>query len=175
MSKSEISWLNRYFNHVLMTPATVRRCFDAAVLKQIEHAIGVGESGHTGQVRFVVEAELSTFALWHDMSARQRAKALFAKLGVWNTEHNNGVLLYVLLADRKVEIIADRAIDRAVGHAAWEAIVALIDAHFSRDEFAAGTILGIAQIHAALKQHFPHDAASGTRRDNEQPDAPIVL
>ncbi len=169
-----MSWLRRYFKHVIMTPITVRRYFNAAVLTQIEHAIGTGEQGHSGQVRFVVEAELSTYALWHDMTARQRAKTLFAKLGVWNTEHNNGVLLYVLLADRKVEIIADRAIDRAVGQPAWEAIVKQIDTHFTRDEFEAGSLAGIAQIHAQLRQHFPHNAEQGVR-DNEQSDAPIVL
>lgn len=169
-----MSWLKRYFAHVLMTPMTVRRHFNAGVLAHIEAAISAGERGHTGQVRFVVEAELSTVALWHDISARQRAKALFAKLGIWNTEQNNGVLLYVLLADRKVEIIADRAIDRAVGHPAWDAIVKQIDAHFARDEFEAGAITGITQIHAQLRQHFPHDS-SHEARSNEQSDAPIVL
>jgi uncharacterized membrane protein len=169
-----MSWLKRYFKHVLMTPITVRKCFNTTVLGNIEAAIRVGEMGHSGQVRFVVEAELSTFALWHDVSARHRAKELFAKLGIWNTEHNNGVLLYVLLADRKVEIIADRAIDRLVGHPAWDAIVKQIDAHFARDEFEAGAIAGITQIHAQLSQHFPHTAVDGVR-DNEQSDAPIVL
>jgi uncharacterized membrane protein YgcG len=169
-----MSWLRRYFKHVLMTPMTVRRHFNAAVLKNIEQAIGAGEQGHSGQVRFVVEAELSTFALWHDVSARDRAKELFAKLGIWNTEHNNGVLLYVLLADRKVEIIADRAIDRAVGRSTWEDIVKQIDTHFTRDEFEAGSLAGITQIHTQLRQHFPHNAEHGVR-NNEQSDAPIVL
>ncbi len=169
-----MTWLKRYFKHVLMTPMTVRKCFSGAVLGSIEASIGAGELGHTGQVRFVVEAELSTFALWHDVSARQRAKELFAKLGIWNTEHNNGVLLYVLLADRKVEIVADRAIDRAVGHPEWDVIVKQIDAHFARDEFEAGAIAGITQIHAQLRQHFPHDASLNARQ-NEQSDAPIVL
>lgn len=169
-----MTWLKRYFKHVLMTPMTVRKCFNSDVLGSIEASIGAGERGHTGQVRFVVEAELSTFALWHDVSARQRAKELFAKLGIWNTEQNNGVLLYVLLADRKVEIIADRAIDRAVGLPAWDAIVKQIDDHFMRDEFEAGAIAGITQIHAQLRQHFPHDA-SKSARENEQSDAPIVL
>ncbi len=169
-----MSWLKRYFKHVLMTPMTVRHHFNPLVLKRIETAIGAGERDHSGQVRFVLEAELSTFALWHDVSARHRAKELFSKLGVWNTEHNNGVLLYVLLADRKVEIIADRGIDRLVGHAAWAAIVTKIDAHFTRNEFEAGAVGGIAQIHDLLRQHFPRDVNDGVG-ENEQSDQPIVL
>ena len=112
--------IKRIGKHLLAHRWRLRRLFPAAVLANIEQAIKAGEAGHAGQVRFVVEGALDGAPLFRDQSARQRAIDVFSQLRIWDTAHNNGVLIYLLLADRKVEIVADRGIDAKVGSAGWE-------------------------------------------------------
>jgi uncharacterized membrane protein len=166
-----MDWLKRFFRHVWMSPLIMRRCFPHSTLDAIEAAVRQGESLHRGQVRFAVEAELDTVQLWRDVRSRERALEVFSWLGVWDTEENNGVLVYVLLADHKVEIVADRGIHRHVGEERWRAICREIEHHYKRGDFASGSVMAIDKISTELAHYFP---SRGEQR-NEQPDRPVVL
>ena len=162
--------LGRFWKHVVMTPWHAARCFPAATMERLRDEIAAQESRHRGEVCFVVEAELATAQLWRGLGSRERAKEVFAAEGVWNTEENNGVLVYVLLAERKVEVVADRGIDRLVEPGSWQAIVDLMDAHFHAGRFEQGALEGLSAIGALLQRHFP---ARGERR-NELQDRPVL-
>ncbi len=122
--------IGRIGRHLLEHRWRVRRIFPTKVLAAIEQAIKTGESSHSGQVRFVVEGALDGAPLFRDQPARERALDIFSQLRIWDTTHNNGVLIYLLLADRNVEIIADRGIDAKVGAAGWEKICADMETEF---------------------------------------------
>src|ERR1700716_4744447 len=163
--------IGRISRHLLHHHWWARRHFPARVLAAIEQAIKAGETTHSGQVRFVVEGALDGKPLFRDQPARERALDIFSKLRIWDTAHNNGVLIYLLLADRQVEIIADRGIDAKVGSAGWEKICADMEAEFRRSNFKSGAIKGIEAVSRQLARHFP---AHGAGR-NELPDAPVVI
>lgn len=163
--------VRRIGRHLLHPRWQVRRIFPPAVLARIEQAIKAGEATHAGQVRFVVEGALDGAPLFKNQPARERALDLFAHLRIWDTAHNNGVLIYLLLADRDVEIVADRGIDAHVGRDGWETICRAMEAAFRRGEFERGVIDGIDAVSHALATHFP--AQTGDR--NELPDRPVVL
>ena len=163
--------IKRFFKHMLTSPWLVRRYFPQAAMHNIEQAIGRSESTHTGEIRFVVESALHPYELLCGKTPKQRARELFASLGIWDTAHNNGVLIYLLLADRDVEIVADRGIHGHVGSQGWEAICGEMEAAFRQSQFEAGVLLGIQQISKVLQQHFPANGAN----ENELPDAPVVL
>jgi uncharacterized membrane protein len=137
----------------------------------IEQAIKDGETTHSGQVRFVVEGALDGAPLFRDQSPRDRALDIFSQLRIWDTAHNNGVLIYLLLADRDVEIVADRGIDAKVGAAAWEEICRSMEADFKTGNFAGGVIKGIQAVSRQLSAHFPKHRAG----PNELPDKPVVI
>jgi uncharacterized membrane protein len=141
------------------------------VLARIEQAIKAGEATHAGQVRFVVEGALDGAPLFRNQPARERALDIFSQLRIWDTAHNNGVLIYLLLADRKVEIIADRGIDAKVGAARWEKICVEMESDFRGGDFERGIIKGIESVSQLMARHFP--AERGGR--NELPDAPLVI
>ncbi|HZV98181.1 MAG TPA: TPM domain-containing protein [Methylophilaceae bacterium] len=162
----------RFMRHLFTTPWLVRRYFPAAAMRNIQAEIRQSESLHSGEIRFVVEAALHPFEILRGETPRQRALEWFARLGVWDTAENNGILLYLLLADHDVEIVADRGIHARVGTEGWEAICHEMEAAFRRGEFESGVILGIKQIGAVLHKHFPAEAANNK---NELPDAPLVL
>ena len=166
-----MSFAKRFFRHVWMSPLIARRTFSNSVLGAVEAAVAAGEQTHRGQVRFVVEAELTTPQLWAGTSSRQRALDVFSGMRVWDTEENNGVLVYVLLADRKVEIVADRGIQRHVGDERWRAICKEMEHHFKRDDFAQGSVVAIEKISAELAFYFP---AKGVHA-NEQSDKPVMM
>ncbi|ABM41708.1 protein of unknown function DUF477 [Acidovorax sp. JS42] len=163
--------LSRILRHLATTSWQVRRAFPASTLKAIEEAVRASESSHGGEIRFVVEGALDGAPLWRGQSARERAIDLFGRLRVWDTEHNNGVLIYVLLADRRVEIVADRGIHACCGANAWAVICRGIEERFSKGDFDAGSVLGIEAVTRLLACHFP------VRSDdhNELPDNPVVL
>ncbi|TCO82036.1 TLP18.3/Psb32/MOLO-1 phosphatase superfamily protein [Plasticicumulans lactativorans] len=163
--------LRRILRHAFCTHRQLRRTFPPAALAAIEQAVKASEAAHTGELRFAIEAALGGRALLRGQRARERAIEVFSRLRVWDTEHNNGVLIYVLLADRAVEIVADRGIDARVGAAAWAAICRDIETAFGAGRFSDGALAGIAAITAQLRTHFP--AAADDR--NELPDAPVVL
>lgn len=162
--------LARFWHHVLMSPLEAKRRFPAETMEAIAREIAAHEKRHRGEVCFVVEAELTTAQLWRGLSSRERAREVFSAEGIWNTEENNGVLIYVLLADRRVEIVADRGIDRAVDQGAWEAICRAMDEHFHAGRFREGSIAGVRAVSELLERHFP---ATGEGK-NELADRPIL-
>jgi uncharacterized membrane protein len=163
--------IKRIGKHLVEHRWRARRTFPPQVLASIEQAIRTGEATHSGQVRFVVEGALDGAPLFRDQPARERAIDIFSRLRIWDTAHNNGVLIYLLLADRKVEIIADRGIDAKVGAAGWQKICAAMETDFKAGNFAGGVIKGIAAVSQQLAAHFPKHGAG----PNELPDAPVVL
>ena len=166
-----MDWLKRFLRHVWMSPIVLRRQFPDATHAAIGRTVTECEKSHRGQVRFVIESELTSGQLWTGLSARQRAIDVFSLLRVWDTEENNGVLVYLLLADRKVEIVADRGIHRRVGDERWRAICREIEHQYRKGDFLAGSVNGIKKISSELAFYFP--ATGG--HTNEQPDAPVVL
>jgi uncharacterized membrane protein len=138
----------------------------------VELASRQAESGHEGEIRFAVEASLNTLPLLRGQSARERGLEVFSQLRVWDTEHNNGVLIYLLLADRDVEIIADRGIHRRAGDEKWEAICREMEAAFREGQFEAGVIAGIHAVGNQLREYFSVKRES---RANELSDSPVIL
>ncbi|HEX9179461.1 MAG TPA: TPM domain-containing protein [Burkholderiales bacterium] len=149
----------------------VKRAFPDTVLGAIERAIGEAERSHAGEIRFALEGALDLGALLRDQSPRARAVAAFSNLGVWDTEHNNGVLIYVLLADRDVEIIADRGVMARVGAGELEALCRVMESAFREGRFEGGTVQGIRALGEVLARHFPRQAGE---RD-ELSDRPVIL
>lgn len=162
----------RVLRHLFTGPLAMRNAFPATALTAIEHAIARSEFGHRGEIRFVVEAALDILPLVRATSARERAIEVFSQLRVWDTEYNNGVLIYLLLADHDVEIVADRGINAKVGHEKWEAICREMETHFSQGQFESGVISGIQSVGCHLQEHFPVGRESG---GNELPNRPVIL
>src|SRR6201985_1284646 len=127
--------IRRISKHLLLHRRHARRLFPRKTLAAIEQAIMAGEATHAGQVRFVVEGALDGLPLFRDQPARERALDVFSHLRIWDTAHNNGVLIYLLLADRDVEIVADRGIDAYVGAAGWDNICRDMEAEFRNGDF----------------------------------------
>jgi uncharacterized membrane protein len=161
----------RFFRHLLTPPWRVRMLFPARTLRVIESAIRECETTHAGEIRFAVEHGLHVHALLRGQSARDRALEVFSHLRVWDTEHNNGVLIYLLLADHDVEIVADRGVHARVGGEGWEKICRGMEASFREGKFEQGVLHGIRAVSAHLVRHYP---AQGKGR-NELDDKPIVL
>jgi uncharacterized membrane protein len=163
--------IGRALTHLVTTTWSVRRTFPPPLLQAIEQAIREGESTHAGQIRFAVEHALDLPDLLRGVSARARAVDVFSLLRVWDTEHNNGVLIYLLLADRDVEIVADRGVHARVGAEGWEQICHAMEAAFRRGDFEGGVLGGIRAVSEHLQRHYP---GSGRAR-NELPDQPTIL
>lgn len=163
--------LKRILRHLAMTRGQVNRAFPLSTLRAIEQAIKTSETTHMGEVRFVVEGALDGSPLFSGHTARARALALFAQLHIWDTEHNTGVLIYVLLADRAVEIVADRGIHAKAGTQAWTAICEGMEAAFKAAKFEGGAVSGIQAVSRQLADHFP----VGTDNANELSDQPLVI
>jgi hypothetical protein len=166
-------WWRRCVTHFLTTPVTVRRRFPRTVLSKIGAAIELAEAGHTGEIVFVAEGSLPWFFLRHNASVRARAVALFAELRVWDTENNNGVLVYVGLADRAVEIVADRGIAGRVGAHVWHQLCHDLRDHCQQGQYEAGAVQTVRALGALMEAQFP--LAPGQSRTNELPDRPLAL
>jgi uncharacterized membrane protein YgcG len=163
--------IKRIGKHLLANRSRVRRAFPTKALANIEQAIKAGEATHAGQIRFAVEGALDGAPLLRNQSARARALDVFSHLRIWDTAHNNGVLIYLLLADHDVEIVADRGIDAKVGAAGWEKICADMETEFKAGNFERGVISGIEAVSRQLATYFPKHG----RGPNELPDAPVVI
>lgn len=163
--------VKRFWRHVVMTPWAARRAFPRATLESIRRTVTDLERRHRGEVRFVVEAELTTLQLWRGLDSRQRAIELFHRLGVRHTQEATGVLVYLLLADQKVEIIADRGVSAKVDPAQWQGVCRTMQEAFRAGRFEEGAVAGVSAIAALLAEHFP---ARG-ENPNELPDRPILL
>ncbi len=163
--------LRRILRHLLMTPWQERRAFPRETLAAIQRAIETSEATHAGQLRFAVEGSLHGARLYHEQSASERAIEVFSSLRMWDTEQRNGVLIYLLLADRAVEIVADRGVHLKVGSPEWERICRRMEADFRAGRYEAGAVQGIEAVTRHLARHFP---ATGSR-SRELPDAPVLL
>jgi uncharacterized membrane protein len=163
--------IKRIGKHLLAHGWRERRIFPPKVLAAIEAAIKAGEATHSGQLRFIVEGALDGAPLFRNQPARERALDIFSQLRIWDTAHNNGVLIYLLLADRDVEIVADRGIDAKVGAAGWEKICQEMETDFRAGNFERGVIRGVEAVSRELATHFPRSSAG----PNELPDAPVVM
>ena len=163
--------IKRIGKHLLEHRWRVRSVFPPRVLASIERAIKASEATHAGQIRFVVEGALDGTPLFRDQSARARALDVFSQLRIWDTAHNNGVLIYLLLADRDFEIVADRGIDTKVGAAGWEKICAEMETDFRAGNFKGGAIKGIEAASRQMAAYFPKHGAGR----NELPDKPVVI
>jgi uncharacterized membrane protein len=161
----------RFWRHVFTDEASARRAFSDADLDRLQRSIVAGETTHRGQVSVAIEPALPLWRVLRKLAPRERALEVFGLLRVWDTEENNGVLVYLLLADHDVEIVADRAIHQRVGSSAWEAICKEMEAAFREGRFVDGVDEGIREISALIATHFPGDG----RDVNELPDRPVVL
>jgi uncharacterized membrane protein len=163
--------VTRMMRHLFTRTAAGRRAFPASTLSAIQGVIASGETQHRAEVRLIVEPALAAFAALNGHTARQRARELFSLYRVWDTEENCGVLIYINLADHKVEIITDRGVGRAVAAPDWQAVCRTMTQGFARDEFHDSAIAGLAQLNQILAAHLPANGA----RTNQLSDRPIVL
>ena len=163
--------VKRIAKHLLVTKGPLRKAFPPATLDKVEAAIKTSEALHAGEIRFVVEGALDGSPLFKGHSARERAIGLFSELRVWDTEHNTGVLIYLLLADRAVEIVADRGISAKVDAQEWSRVCRQMETAFRQSNFEGGAISGVQAVTQHLAKHFP---ANG-QDPNELPDKPVIL
>ena len=163
--------IQRIVKHLLVTDGQVSRTFGRSTLNKIEAAIKASEAEHVGEIRFVVEGGLDGAPLFQGQSARERAIELFSQLRVWDTQNNTGVLIYLLLADRAVEIVADRGIHAKVDSQEWSKVCRQIEAAFRESNFEGGVLSGVQAVTQHLLQHFPADGSN----TNELPDRPALL
>jgi hypothetical protein len=163
--------IKRIVKHLLVTDGQVNRTFGRRTLDKIEAAIKASEAEHVGEIRFAVEGGLDGAPLFKGQSARERAIELFSQLRVWDTQQNTGVLIYLLLADRAVAIVADRGIHAKVESHEWSKVCRQMEAAFRESNFEGGVVNGVQAVTGHLKQHFPSD---GHNR-NELPDKPVLV
>ena len=161
----------RFFRHILTTRASGKHAFPTASLEAIENRIAQGEKTHRAEVRVIIEPAMPVNAILDRMTPRERALELFGRYGIWDTQENNGILVYINLADRQVDIIADRGIAAKVGETEWQNICAIMTFGFAQGHFQESTLTALSAINTLLQQHFP---AAGTR-ENVLPDRPILL
>jgi uncharacterized membrane protein len=150
----------------------LHRRFPPELLDDMTAAIADGEHSHLGEVRFAIESRLSLQGVWTGLDTQTRARQVFGQLGVWDTEHNCGVLIYLLMAEHRIEIVADRGIARHVKPEEWVSICKAMQGSFAAGQWRAGALRGITEVHALLAKHFP---SHGKARPDELPDRPVLL
>jgi hypothetical protein len=166
-----LKFIKRLCKHLFVLPNNVRRHFTVDAMRHIEAAIASNESTHAGEICFVVESHLHVLDIFRRKSAKKRAIEVFSQMHVWDTEHNNGVLIYLLLADHDFEILADRGIHQQVGAEGWEKICQQMESMFRQGQFEAGVLYGITQIGQQLAQYYP----ANINKKNELSNAPIII
>ncbi len=166
--------LSRWLKHLSLDVRDAQRRLPAAARQRLEQCIRASEARHLGELRVCVEASLSPSQLWHGVTPHQRAVELFSQLGVWDTEHNNGVLIYLLLADRRIEVLADRGLMRQIEQADhWEQLVGQLSAHLAQQNMEQGLKTAIEQVGALLQKHYPLSA--DRHNPNELSDSIVLL
>ncbi|WP_313077082.1 TPM domain-containing protein [Melaminivora sp.] len=153
---------------------TLTHAIPPDLLERLGARVAASERRHTGQIRICIEGGLPLSYLWRGASVRERAIAQFGKLRVWDTEHDNGVLIYLLLAERAIEIVADRALARAVPPEAWRAMAAHMGEAFRAGRFEDGLTQALSEVSALLVAHFPAPEGGDAGPGNELPDAPVL-
>jgi uncharacterized membrane protein len=149
--------------------------FPKATLDAIEQAVARAERTHAGEIRFAIETSLAPLHIVNEVSPRARALEVFAHLKVWDTEHNNGVLIYVQLADRVVEIVADRGLHGRVSQPEWEGVCRLMEEHFRAGRYQAGAVAGVDAVGTLLARHYASPAGQTVSFHNQLPDQPTLL
>jgi len=167
--------IRRFVRHSLASHLGARLKFPKATLDAIEQAITRTEAAHGGEIRFAIEAALSPLHILNDVDPRARALDVFAHLRVWDTAANNGVLIYVQLADRHVEIVADRGFSERVSPAEWAAVCRLIQDQYRAGRFEAGSIAGVEAVGKLIARHFAPQAGDAAQSHNRLPDRPTLL
>ena len=156
--------------------ADVHQTLPPALLQRLTRGVSASERQHSGEIRIYAEAGLPLSYLWRrqttDELVRERALTIFGKLRVWDTEHNNGVLIYLMLAERRIEIVADRGLNDKVPRATWHTILARMREPFKAGDFETGLTLALHEVDGLLRAHFPQ--APGSRNPDELPDAPVL-
>jgi uncharacterized membrane protein len=172
--------LKTFFKHRWLDESDTGRVIGLQTLERLARLVAASEEQHSGEIRIFVEASLPTTYLWRHLVhkvpmaalARQRALMMFSKLGVWDTADNNGVLIYLLLAERKIELVADRGVNAVVGRSEWDAMVKRMAAAFAAGRFEAGLAQAVDEVSAPLLRHFAVQPGADNR--NELPDAPSL-
>lgn len=168
--------IKRLFKHRWLDHGAARRAISPAMLQRLQQQVATSEKGHSGEIRICVEAGLPLSYLWSHASTRQivrqRAVNLFGKLRVWDTAHNNGVLIYLLLAERAIELVADRGLNERVEPSVWQTMVTGMSEAFKQGRFEEGLSMAISQVSTLLVTHFP--LQEGELNPNELPDAPVL-
>ena len=165
--------LTRLWRHFTTNARTGRRAFTPATLKAIQTHIAAGEAQHRAEVRIIIESALSLSLVFKKTSTRVRAHQLFSQYRIWDTNENCGILIYINLADRKVEIIADRGVARQLAAEDWQRICKAMTEGFAEQEFHHSTIAGLTQLNLLLEQHFP--AIYKNENSNQLSDQAVVL
>ncbi len=177
----------RLFSHLFTWQFKVDERFSATCFEQIEKAVAASEAQHGCEIAFIVEASLSPKQIWRGCTARERALEMFGRFGVWDTEQNNGLLIYVLFAERSVELVVDRAIAKAIDQSAWNEIIKTLTQQYAHSEFKESSVKAIDQIGALLATKFspiqstvisasnPSSDANEARNPNEVPNRPISI
>jgi uncharacterized membrane protein len=166
-------WLLRLLKHRRFDEADANRLVGKGALQRLQARVAASEQTHSGEIRICIEAGLPLSYLRREARVRERAVAMFAKLRVWDTEHNNGVLIYLLLAEHAIEIVADRGLGRHVDAARWQQVAVAMQQAFQAGRFEEGLNDAVDAVGALLRQHFP--LAAGQANPNELPDAPLVI
>lgn len=162
----------RILRHLWKDESDTRRAVPADMLERLAQRVTASERRHTGEVRICVEAGLPWSYLRRGASARERAVTLFGKMRVWDTEQNNGVLIYLLLAEHAIELVADRGLNRHVQPAEWQAMVVRLGNAFREERFEEGLTQALEEVSAVLVAHFP--MAEGAQRTDDQPNMPSL-
>ena len=161
----------RFLRHIFATRWTTRRRFTPGVLADIETVIRETEALHAGEIRFAVETALDTAELVDDLAPRRRAMQVFGQLGVWDTAQNNGVLIYLLMADHIVEIVADRGIAARIPQSEWDGVCREMERHYREGRFGEGSVAGVRGVGRLLARHFPGRRGGA----DELPNQPVLL
>ena len=164
--------LKRIFKHRWLDESAARRALPPELLQRLTQRVAASEKRHTGELRICVEAGLPLSYLWRGATARERAVMLFGKMRVWDTANNNGVLIYLLLADRAIELVADRGLNQHVSTEEWRAIAQRLGAAIHEGRYEDGLTQAMQEVSALLVQHFP--LVDGQPNPNELPDGPIL-
>ncbi|MGE4240870.1 TPM domain-containing protein [Ramlibacter sp.] len=167
-----IGKIKRLFAHRWLDESDTRKAIPPDLVKRLGERVAASEKRHTGEIRLYIEAGLPTSYILRGATPRERAVAMFGKLRVWDTEQNNGVLIYLMLAEHAIEIVADRGLSRRVPDAEWKAIVQRMGSAFREKRFEEGLTQALSEVSALLVQHFP--LADGAADRNELPDEPAL-
>jgi uncharacterized membrane protein len=163
--------LMRILKHRWLDDSDAKRMLDDAALQRLQARVQASEARHSGEIRLCIEAGLPLSYLWRDATPRERAQSMFGKLGVWDTEDNNGVLIYLLLAEHAIEIVADRGLNRHVPESHWHTLLQGMSTAFKAGRFEQGLGEAVDAVDRLLTKHFA--LADGAPNPNELPDAPF--